>query len=252
MMDLEQIFRELNEQHFGGRLAPPKLSWNERLSSTAGRFSPGSRHPLRPRTPLIEVASYLREIEEGAMHVTDTLLHEMIHYQLWAEGKPYGHTEEFHAIMRRVGAKRYNPVPKTRPYKHWYECPHCRKRVPARRKIGNSACMQCCRNFAGGRYDPRFRLELVMSDGVCLEEEQGPGWPAIELPINGERNQEGRGGPLRPEELEVCEVPAAPALPPAPAVDSEARTAPTLPPSEIIRRLEELKQMVMGKLKVKA
>lgn len=214
---LEEIFVELNSLHFGGRLAPPSLAWNPRLSSTAGRFTPGSRNPLRPRAPLIEIAAYLSELADGAMHVSDTMLHEMIHYQLWADGKPYGHTEEFHCIMKRVGAKRYNPVPKTRPFKHWYECPECRKRIPARRKIGNSACMDCCRNFAGGRYDRRFRLELVMSDGVCLE-----------------------------EEFEVTTV--TPSSPPAINVEPEE---PRLPPSEIIRRLEELKQMVLGKLGAK-
>lgn len=224
MKGLEELFRELNELHFGGRLELPVLTWNERLSSTAGRFTPGSRNPLRRRSPLIEVASYLRELEDGAMHVSDTILHEMIHYQLWAEGKPYGHTDEFHAIMRRVGAKRYNPVPKSRPYKHWYECPQCRKRIPARRKIGISACMDCCRSYAGGRYDRRFRLELVMSDGICLE-----------------------------EELEsVAVAAAAPAPSPPQRTEAPAGTVePALPPSEIIRRLEELKQMVMGKLKTK-
>lgn len=222
MKSLDEFFRELNQLHFGGRLELPELRWNERLSTTAGRFTPGSRNPLRPRRPVIEVASYLREVEEGAMHVSDTMLHEMIHFQLWAEGKPYGHTEEFHAIMRRVGAKRYNPVPKLRPFKHWYECPQCRKRIPARRKIGISACMDCCRSYAGGRYDRRFRLELVMSDGICLE-----------------------------EELEKAVAMQGREAPPAPAVEAPP-AEPALPPSEIIRRLEELKMMVMGKMKVKA
>ncbi len=201
---LESIFHELNQAHFGGHLPLPRLCWNDRLSSTAGRFTPGSRNPLRPRKPEIEVASYLLDVPDGEQHVSDTVLHEMIHFYLWAAGKPYGHTEEFHRIMKRVGAKRFNPVPKTRPYKHLYECPGCRRKIPARRRIAPSACLDCCNKHSGGRYDRRFRLELISSDGISLE---APAAPKPETP---------------PPKIEE----------------------PRLPPEEIIRRLEELKQML--------
>ena len=118
---LENFFHELNQIHFNGTLPLPELEWNSRLSSTAGRFCPGSRNPLRPRRPKIEIASYLKSLKEGSLHIRDTVLHEMIHYYLWHQGRPCGHTEEFHAIMKKVGAKRWNPVPKDRPIKHWYE-----------------------------------------------------------------------------------------------------------------------------------
>jgi predicted SprT family Zn-dependent metalloprotease len=214
-MVLETIFRELNEAHFGSGLPPPLLRWNSRLSSTAGRFCPGSRIRLRPA--VIEVAAYLRELADGEMHVRDTVLHEMIHYYLWHSGKPYGHTEEFHRILRKVGAKRYNPVPKIRPYKHWYECPGCRKRVPTRRKINGSACMDCCKTHSNGYYDRRFRLVLVEN----VKEEESCVEPIpIEAPL--------------------------PTPPPRP------REEPKLPPSEIIRRLEEIKQMLLRKTSTKA
>lgn len=195
-MDLETIFTELNGLHFADSLPLPILRWNSRLSSTAGRFCPGSRiHIVNPRKCEIEVATYLRELADGEMHVRDTILHEMIHYHLWHSGKPYGHTEEFRRILKKVGAKRFNPVPKLRPYKHLYECPKCRKQIPARRRIEDSACRDCCKKYASGNFDRRFLL-----------------LPAI----------------VREREITLAEQPA-------------------LSPSEIVRRLEELKQMLLRK-----
>lgn len=190
---LEQIFQELNLRHFQGELPLLKISWNSRLRSTAGRFGPGSRNPLRPRAPLIEIAAYLEGIPEGEYHVRDTMLHEMIHYYLWFKKKPYGHTAEFRSIMKRVGARRYNPVPKLSPIKHWYECPKCLIKVPARRKLAVSACAVCCKKYNRGEYSAQFILKKV----------------------NGNK----------PEAIQK-----------------------TLPPNEIVRRLEALKQMIQKKL----
>ncbi len=153
------------------------------------------------------------------MHIVDTMLHEMIHLQLWHEGKPFGHTDEFHRIMKRVGAKRFNPVPKIRPYKHWYECPGCRVRVPARRRIDNSACMSCCKKHSHGQYDSRFRLLLV--------DERDPGaqvFPPVQMTAAKQEK-------VKPADEKIEE--------------------PCLPPSEIVRRLEELKQFLLRKTSAK-
>jgi len=219
MKSLLETFQELNQAHFGNRLPETDLVWNSRLSSTAGRFCPGRRIQGFRRKPQIEIADYLRSIPDGEMHIVDTMLHEMIHLHLWAEGRPYGHTEEFHRIMKKVGAKRFNPVPKIRPYKHWYECPGCRVRVPARRRIDNSACMSCCKKHSGGRYDRRFRLELVDARDAGVEH-----FPVVQMSAS------------KPNE-------------PSPAPENEE---PCLPPSEIVRRLEELKQFLLRKTTAKA
>jgi predicted SprT family Zn-dependent metalloprotease len=199
---LEQLFQELNQIHFSGELPLPSLRWNSRLSSSAGRFCPGSRNPIQPRPPEIEVASYLRTLEDGMDHIRDTLLHEMVHYFLWHHRQPYGHTPEFHRILKRVGARRYNSVPKLRPVKHWYQCPGCRVVIPARRKIRNSACAPCCKKYNHGEYTDRFRLIAVS---------------------------------------------APPPTPPGtPQTRQRASEQPVLPPEEIVRRLEELKRMLLG------
>lgn len=157
-MNLDTLFTELRAEHFSPELPVPRLAWNPRMSSSAGRFSPGYARVFASEPPLIEVASYLRSIPDGHTHVRDTMLHEMIHYYLWWQKKPYGHTPEFHSIMRRTGATRFNPVPKLRPVKYWYECPSCKIAVPARRDLGSVACATCCKRHNQGRFHPRFIL----------------------------------------------------------------------------------------------
>lgn len=160
---LKKIFDEVNSAHFNGFLDVPLLLWNSRLRSCAGRFRPGSRKYLNEYPPRIEIASYLREEEQAFTFIRDTLGHEMIHYWLWVRRRPYGHTPEFYQKMEAMGVSRYNPVPRTRPYRYIYRCNSCCKEFPTRKKLGPLACAQCCKNYAGGRYDIRFKLVLHRS-----------------------------------------------------------------------------------------
>lgn len=163
-MNLQKVFQTLNEQHFKAVLPHPILKWNSRLRATAGRFTPGTRVPFLPETAVIEIASYLQGIENGAKHVQDTMLHEMIHYWLWFRHRPYGHTKEFYAKMRATGAKRYNPVPIEQKVKYRYHCPSCKSDYPARRRLGIVACSKCCKQYNKGRYHPRFQLEMHLPE----------------------------------------------------------------------------------------
>jgi len=156
--------------------------------------------------PKIEIASYLRGIDDGPHHIRDTMLHEMVHYFLWHNRKPYGHTKEFNRILKRVGAKRWNTVPKERPVKYWYRCDGCLKYIPARRQLASSACAACCQKHNGGKFHERFRLKL--SDAPPREQTVVP----IVTPV------------------------ASPPPPPPPPLG--------LPASEIVRRLEDLKNLI--------
>jgi predicted SprT family Zn-dependent metalloprotease len=158
-VNLSSIFDEFNQRHFDGFLERPVLRWNARLRTSSGRFFPGSRVRGLPAT--IEVASYLLEEKDAEIHVRETIAHEMIHYWLWVRRRPYGHTEEFYDKMQLMGARRYNPVPRKRPYKYLYQCSHCETIFKARRRLGPLACAKCCRSFSGGRYDERFKLFLA-------------------------------------------------------------------------------------------
>jgi predicted SprT family Zn-dependent metalloprotease len=161
VISLSAFFERINERHFDGFLELIELRWNSRLRSSAGRFFPGSRKYISQVPPRIEIAAYLLE-EKNAEHlVYDTLAHEMIHYWLWVRRRPYGHTPEFHHKMQQMGVSRYNPVPRLRPYRYLYGCPHCRKEFPSKKRLGVLACLHCCKSFAGGRYDARFKLVLL-------------------------------------------------------------------------------------------
>jgi predicted SprT family Zn-dependent metalloprotease len=168
------LFLEINRVYFDGFLDPPLLHWNSRLRSSAGRFIPGSRKFWRAFPPKIEVASYLREEIKATALIYDTVAHEMIHYWLWVRRRPYGHTPEFLIKMKQMGVSRYNPVPRTRPYKYLYQCLSCQKNFPTRKKLGILACAQCCQKHSNGKYDPRFKLVLnrTLNAGELLQSSQ--------------------------------------------------------------------------------
>jgi len=155
---LDRYFFELNAAHFDAFLEKTPLVWNDRLRTSAGRFIPGRRRFFKDDPPVIEIASYLQKIEDSSKHIRDTIAHEMIHYWLWARRRPYGHTPEFLAKMREIGASRYNTVGKRRPFKYIYKCPHCHREFPSRKKLNKLACLPCCKAHSRGRYDPRFRI----------------------------------------------------------------------------------------------
>lgn len=166
MIDLNALFQKINETCFGGELIPLHLSYNSRLRSAAGRFFPGQKQWFRNHKivsevpPRIDIATYLSQLPEGKKHIEDTLKHELIHYWLWSQKKPYGHTPLFKAKMIEIGATRYNPVPMTRPPKFLYACPHCEKEFRAKRRMRAKACLSCCNQHSNGKYDVRFKLYL--------------------------------------------------------------------------------------------
>ncbi|MGK5086388.1 SprT-like domain-containing protein [Bdellovibrionota bacterium FG-2] len=179
---LSELFSKLNELHFDGFLDEPVLCWNTRLRVSAGRFIPGSRKFFRERPVKIEVASYLLEEEQSLKLVEDTMAHEMIHYWLWVLRRPYGHTDQFLIKMKAMGATRYNSVPRRRNFLYIYRCPSCLKDYPARRKLGDLACLGCCKIHAGGRFDRRFRL---LFQAAFPEKSSGTATEVLQAPNQG-------------------------------------------------------------------
>lgn len=155
--DLVSYFHSLNEQHFQNQLPIPRLSWNNRFQTTAGRFIPGRQK--KNELACIEIASYLIQEKEASDLIQQTLGHEMIHYWLWINKKPYGHTRLFLIKMREMGVPRYNPVPRSKK-KYTYQCPHCLKVFFSSKNLIRYACGTCCRYFSSGKYDPRFIIHL--------------------------------------------------------------------------------------------
>jgi predicted SprT family Zn-dependent metalloprotease len=160
--DLVRIFSDWNLKSFGGKLPIPEIRWNPRLKTSAGRFIPGHDKCI------IEIAVYLSEESDADELIRDTVGHEMIHYLLWLQEKPYGHTPEFRKIMDAIGVSRYNPVPKQRPFKHCYECTSCDQKIFVRKRLEGAACAACCNQYSAGKYEVQYRLKLVASDERVL------------------------------------------------------------------------------------
>lgn len=161
MNELSTVFQQINSKFFHSSLPEPELRWNSRLRSCAGRFFSGSRKFPFLHKPKIEIASYLKTEENSEHLILDTMAHEVAHYALWVARKPYGHTADFYKLLNKMGASRFNPVPKRRAVKYFYQCPHCKTLYPARRKWKSMACLKCCVAWNNGRYDPRFKLTLT-------------------------------------------------------------------------------------------
>lgn len=140
----------LARQHFGTGFVGG-VAWAPRLRYRAGDFSPATGR-IRLSLPY-----YLRY---GRAETERILLHELCHWWLFRQGQ--GHREDapaFQALLARHGAPaRGLPMPRAAGGQ-WrvYACPVCGARYRYRRRV-DLACGPCCRRYAGGRYDPRFRL----------------------------------------------------------------------------------------------
>jgi SprT protein len=142
------------------------VEWNARLFSAAGRAD--------SRRNLISLNPRLRE--HDAAEIDRTLRHELAHL-----------LAQFRAGRRRIpphGAAwrkaccelgiadeaRCHTLPfpvKQRTPRFLYRCSRCGKDFPRIRRIKRAiACLDCCRQFNGGKFDATARLRLVKSGNV--------------------------------------------------------------------------------------
>ena len=141
--------------------ASVQVEWNARLFSAAGRAD--------HRRHLISLNPRLRE--HGAAEIDRTLRHELAH--LLAQSRagrrrlaPHG--TEWRKACRDLGIgdeSRTHALPfpvHRRARRFLYQCPRCRKEFPRVRRIKRAvACLECCRKFNRGKFDPSARLTLV-------------------------------------------------------------------------------------------
>ena len=166
----EQCDLEL-EKHSRRLLLPysPELAecvtvfWNSWLRTTAGRASyERSEVTLNPA---------LKEISEA--EIDKTLRHELAHllaYQRSGRKKIAPHGPEWRQACCDLGIpneKSTHQLPFVRQRqkrKFFYRCPQCEVTLSrVRRPRRQIACLACCRLYAKGRYDKRFRYELITS-----------------------------------------------------------------------------------------
>ena len=139
------------------------VEWNARLFSAAGRAD--------YRRNLLSLNPRLRE--HDAAEIERTLRHELAHLlaQFRAGRKRISpHGAEWRKACRDLGigdeARCHTlpfPVqPRTRRY--LYRCRRCGKDFPRVRRIKRAvACLDCCRKYNRGKFDPSARLRLVES-----------------------------------------------------------------------------------------
>ena len=141
------------------------VCWHRRLSSTAGLARVAdSRVLLNPR---------LREFPD---EVDRTLRHELAHLVAHARTKKRriaAHGPEWRQACADLGIPGESrchtlPLPRRRMARpHVYQCPACQftlHRVrPINKRRRRLACLDCCRQHAYGRFDPRFEFASVRS-----------------------------------------------------------------------------------------
>ena len=137
-----------------------QVYWNPRLVSTAGRaYYTKNQVQLNPRLP-----RFPGEVERTLLH---ELAHLLAHFRAGKRCIP-PHGDEWRQACADLGipdesTRHTLPLPRRRLLKkHHYRCPNChhivKRVVPFRRTV---ACLSCCRQFARGRFDERFRLQKV-------------------------------------------------------------------------------------------
>lgn len=124
---LLELFNQLNQQYFSGRLAVPRLDWSSRLAyRTLGTYAPSS--------DTITISRIFRDRELPAFLFEFVLFHEMLHQDLGSQvsgSRQMSHTAEFR--WREAAYPGYRPA---QEYLHSEAWLGIRRRSGAGRQAG--------------------------------------------------------------------------------------------------------------------
>jgi SprT protein len=148
-LDAEELAREV------------RVEWNARLFSAAGRAD--------SRRKIVSLNPRLRE--HDAAEIDRTLRHELAHllaqFRAGRRRVP-PHGAEWRKACHDLGIAdeaRCHTLPfpiQRRARRFLYRCERCGKEFPRVRRIKRTvACLECCRKFNRGKFDPKARLRLV-------------------------------------------------------------------------------------------
>jgi predicted SprT family Zn-dependent metalloprotease len=157
----KEILRSLDAAELAHEV---RVEWNARLFSAAGRAD--------SRRKLVSLNPRLRE--HDAAEIDRTLRHELAHLlaQFRAGRRRVSpHGAEWRKACRDLGIEdesRCHALPfpvQRRTRRFLYRCERCGKEFPRVRRIKRAvACLDCCRKFNRGKFDPKARLRLVESE----------------------------------------------------------------------------------------
>lgn len=113
-----------------------QATWNNRLTSTGGRFI--------PRTANLEF-NPKQLAKNGFVELVGIIRHELVHYHLFRQGLPYKHGKEFKVLLQAVGGTRYcQPIGVRKKWKtlYSYNCQKCGKIYQRKKEINTRK--YCC------------------------------------------------------------------------------------------------------------
>lgn len=135
-----------------------EIRWNLRMRSTAGRAD-----LLNTK---VELNHHL--IPFGEEEIYKTLLHEVAHLLAWKRCRHRGHGIPWRNACKDLGIPGESvthslSLPKHVRKKKWsYHCTHCGVQVQRVRQAKvRAACLRCCKEFNGGKFDQRFLLQEI-------------------------------------------------------------------------------------------
>jgi predicted SprT family Zn-dependent metalloprotease len=159
--NVRQILASLGAEELAHQV---HVEWNARLFSAAGRAD--------SRRNLISLNPRLREHDPA--EIDRTLRHELAHLLAQFRAGPRRippHGALWRRACRDLGIAneaRCHTLPfpvQPRARRYLYRCSRCGKDFPRVRRIkGAVACLDCCRKFNRGKFDPSARLRLVKKE----------------------------------------------------------------------------------------
>ena len=137
---LQQLVAKLSIDYFKKPFTDVAC-FNSRLRTTGGRYSPKQRK--------IEInRKYLTEL--GIVELIGIIKHELCHYHLHIEGRPFGHRDrEFKELLKQTNSPRHcQPLPSEQrdiSNVYQYECIRCGQLYKRKRRvnINQYTCGQC-------------------------------------------------------------------------------------------------------------
>ncbi len=152
------LLRELDASALAARI---RVEWNARMRTAVGRAEP--RRALITLNPVLQNFG-LEEIDRTLRHELAHLLaqHRAGHRRIGPHGAEWRRACRELDLLNEAACHRL-PLPARQLARSFlYRCRNCGRDFPRARRIRRAiACLACCRRFARGNYDERFRLELV-------------------------------------------------------------------------------------------
>lgn len=158
--ELDAIGNQLSLFYFGRPSTVP-IVWDKTLKGAAGYFS----FDKRTQKPLCIVQSMWQYNQFGAQHVIGTLKHELAHYHLFMEGKPFADDDEaFKRECQRIGAPLFALAMQEG---YITRCAKCGAYTGLEKKPRKKLASRCCKEaLEFGAY------MLIFPDGLAVEVEK--------------------------------------------------------------------------------